>query len=195
MISVVPDAPSLRVRSPLGKCYTGRMSIPSAPVLALLLALAPHARARPAPGWEEAPAAYQARLSAIAEDIAAVSSGRVDAAALVGVAWHESGFAADVDAGQCYHAAASGRCDGGRAASLWQMQDADPERRETYRTNRREAAREALRRIWRSRSACARNAPAERLAAYAGGVCDLLAAKVAARGLDASVRKALALWR
>ncbi len=171
------------------------MSIPSAPILAILIALAPPARVHAAPGWQEAPAAYTTRLGAIAEDIAAVSTNRIDAAALVGVAWHESGFAADVDAGECYHAEVTGRCDGGRAASLWQLQTANPDMHEVFRTTRRAAAFEALARIHRSRTACRANVPTERLAAYAGGVCDLLAAKAAARGLDAAVRKALALWK
>lgn len=171
------------------------MPVPSAPIFAVLLALAPFARMRAAPGWEETPAAYSARLGSIADDIAAVARHRTEAAMLIGIAWHESGFHADVDAGDCYHAATTGRCDGGRAVSIYQMQDADPARRELLRTNRREAAREALRRGNASRRACAGNVAEERLAIYAGGVCHRLSARAAARGLDAAVRKALALWR
>jgi len=161
----------------------------SAAILAALLALAPHDRQRPPPGWQETRDAYEARLGSIAGDIAAAAEGsRERAVKLIGVAWHESGFAADVDAGRCANESA-GRCDGGRAVSLWQLQDRDRERREVYRGNRREAAREALRRIERSERACAANGPMEALAIYAGGTCSLLSAKAAARGLWASVER------
>jgi hypothetical protein len=167
----------------------------TAAILAALLTLAPHDRQRPPAGWEESHPAYLARLASIAADIdAAAEHDREHAIKLIGVAWHESGFAADVDAGRCAHED-RGRCDGGRAASLWQLQDRDRERLQVFRTDRREAAREALRRIERSERACAANAPGERLAAYAGGVCDLLSAKAAARSLWASVERARRVMR
>ncbi len=161
-------------------------------ILAALLSLAPHARQRPPAGWEESPEAYEARMAWIAEDIAAAAEGsRERAAKLLGVAWHESGFAPDVDAGLCANEA-RGRCDGGRAASLWQLQDRDPVRMMRYRLDRRAAAREALRRIERSERLCGKNGPQEALAIYAGGVCDLLTVRAAARSLWASVERA---WR
>lgn len=162
----------------------------TATVFAALLSLAPHARQHPPAGWEETREAYEARLRSIAEDIASAADGdRERAAKLLGVAWHESGFAADVDAGLCAHEE-RGRCDGGRAASLWQLQEADAVRMMLYRLDRRAAAREALRRIERSERACSANAPAERLAAYAGGVCSLLSARSSARALWTSVERA-----
>lgn len=134
--------------------------------LAALLALAPPARAR-APEPEDV---ARARYADIAADIAAVSTTRLDVAALVGVAVHESALAPDVDRGEC-QGTRRGRCDGGRAVSLWQLQDGDPERREAFRTHRREAAAEALRRIRSSWSMCrALDAPL-RLSAYASGAC------------------------
>lgn len=164
----------------------------AAPILAALLALAPHPPAHPLPGWTETETAYRARLASIADDVAAVARTRTEAAILLGIADHEAHFAADVDAGNCYRGRGwERRCDGGRAVSIWQLQDADPERRETYRTNRRAAATEALRRALASVRGCATNAPTERLARYAGGRCDGSLARVRARELDASVRRAL----
>lgn len=160
--------------------------------LALLSALVPYARAPRIPTWTETPEAYAVRLVSIAADIGAVSRTRRDVAALVGVARHESGFAADVDAGQCYRGPGwETRCDGGRAVSIWQMQDASGEHRALYRFDRRAAAREALRRINGSLVTCAHNEPRERLAAFASGTC--AHGHATARGLDAAVRRALAI--
>lgn len=169
-----------------------------APILAVLLALAPHGRVRPPPGWQETHAAYEARLTSVAQDIAAVASTESDAAALIGIAWHESGFAADVDAGTCYRGPGwESRCDAGRAVSLWQLQDRSYERREKMRASRRLAAKEALRRAKASTQQCAQNEPALRFALYASGSCghglrtarELFHAFVKARDLLASKSK------
>jgi len=171
-------------------------------ILAALLQLSPPSRHRPPPGWEETPEAARARYASIADDIAAVARTRTEAGALIGVAVHESGLYADVDAGRCYEGGAfHGRCDavevGGvlvpRAHSLWQLQDPDPGRATLYRTNRRAAAKEALRRIGMSLRFCAQGDPHERLAFYASGDMACRRGHVAARSLDAHVRRALAV--
>lgn len=158
--------------------------------LAALLALAPPARRGAPPGWTETDDAYHARLASIAEDIGAAASTRMHVAALVGIAVHESAVQPDVDAGQCYRVGTwAARCDGGRAQSVWQLQDSDPARRLLYRTNRREAAKEALRRILSSLGQCRAHEPAVRLAAFASGTCGR--GQETARGLDRFVRRAL----
>src|SRR5512139_1111558 len=100
------------------------------------------------PGHEETDDAKRARLTSIAEDAAAVALdpdvrplfagplGReATAAAILAVAYHESGFAADVDSGRCYRVGAfKSRCDHGRAVCLMQIQNADiADRRECFR--------------------------------------------------------------
>lgn len=160
--------------------------------LAALLALAPPARRSAPPGWTETEEAYRARLESVAADIAAVSTTRTHVGALVGVAVHESALAPDVDAGRCYRLGTwANRCDGGRAIGLWQLQDADPVKRALYRTSRRDAAREALRRILGSLGACRALEPRLRLASFASGTCSR--GWEAAQGLDAFVRRALAV--
>lgn len=139
----------------------------SALALAAMLALAPTETHRPPPGWQEAPEAIRARYEAIAADVGAVAQSREDVALLVGVAWHESGFAADVDAGRCYQIGKwRGRCDGGRAVSLWQLQSGAAESRERWRTDRRAAATRALAVLRWSLRTCG-----GRLTAYASGSC------------------------
>lgn len=160
--------------------------------LAALLALAPPAQVRPAaPRWAETEDAIRARYASIAADIAAVSTSRLDVAALVGVAVHESALALDVDRGECERTHL-GRCDGGRAVSIYQLQEADPARRALLRAVRREATTEALRRIRWSWHACQDLDSEFRLSAYAGGRCTSDGdAAVASRGLYAMITHAL----
>ena len=155
-------------------------------IFAALLSLAPPSRAVPMPGHSpESPEAAEERYHAIAEDIAAAARTRTEAAALVGVAVHESGLAPDVDAGQCYRGPGfEARCDAGRARSLWQLQ-AVP-----FGITRRDAARTALAKILWSQRVCAGLEPGLRLAAFASGSC--ANGHGAARSLDASIRRALA---
>jgi hypothetical protein len=157
-------------------------------ILAALLALSPHPSAHPLPGWAETEDAHRARLASIAEDVASVARTPAEAAVLLGVAAHESGFSADVDAGQCYRGKGhERRCDAGRAVSLWQLQTGDAEARERWRTNRRAAAHEALRRALGSRAVCARRG-LPTLALYASGSCEH--GHREARELDAAIRRA-----
>ncbi len=166
-------------------------------VLAALLQLSPPSKHRPPPGWQETPQQALDRYQSIADDIAATARNRTEAAYLIGVAYHESAFYADVDRGDCYEGGAfRGRCDAvkvgetyvPRAHSIWQLQEADPDRALLYRTNRRAAAKEALRRIILSLRWCSSNAPNERLSSYAGGDCKR--GRIAARSLYAHVLRA-----
>jgi hypothetical protein len=141
--------------------------------LAALIALVPPQRiTHVSIKWYETVEETTERYRSIASDIASVTDSRIEVAALVGVAVHESALAADVDRGECER---SGRwfprCDGGRAVSLWQLQEGDPERKDTIRCDRAAAAREALRRIRWSWNACRALEPALRLSAYASGRC------------------------
>jgi len=162
--------------------------------MTLLVTLSPPdpAKHRPPPGWHETLEQRVERYQGIAADVAAVARTRVEAAVLLGVAWHESGFARDVDLGPCYQGPGfKGRCDGGRAVGMWQIQEANREKRDLWRQNRREAAREAWRRILMSRASCAKNVPDEVLALYASGNCSSRHGRVAARSLDHAIRRAL----
>ena len=162
------------------------------PVFVALLALSPRPSAHPLPGWAETVEEHRARLASFATDVAAVARTRAEAGILIGIAWHESGFAPDVDAGKCYlERGWKSRCDAGRAISAWQLQGGFTEDREVWRTSRRAAATEALRRVHRSLGACQKNEPDTRLAAYASGRCTT--GHKAARELHAAVKKALSL--
>lgn len=163
------------------------MTVAVAWILSLLVLALPPDRVQTMPGWEETPAAREARYLAIATDVAAVAYAPTapvlyagprarahTAALLVAVAVLESGLAADVDAGPCYRGrdGRSTRCDSGRAFGLWQVHA--PE----VAGDRRAAARAALR-LLRSSFAAATGerdhpwSPEERLThrldLYAGG--------------------------
>jgi hypothetical protein len=91
----------------------------------------------------------------------------------VTVAYHESGFAPDVDIGPCYRGPRgdSPRCDGGLAVSMWQIQAAGDDARELR--DRRKAARRALAAMRRSAAHCAPKHGREAgLRAYASGSCE-----------------------
>ncbi len=118
-------------------------------IFSLLILLAPPERiaAQPHyPGWAETEAQLTARYQSIASDIATVVEtetpiargphGREQTAAmLVAVSWLESGWAPDVDSGNCYmgRSGRSSRCDANRSASIYQLQVADPVLRERVR--------------------------------------------------------------
>jgi hypothetical protein len=157
-------------------------------VFAALLSLSPpDATAEQLPGWAETAEARRDRYRSIADDVAAVVEERVTtsgacgsletcraraAGMLLGIARHESGFAADVDAGRCYRGrdGKGPRCDGGAAHSMWQLRSGGEEAA-LFDRDRRAAAREALRRAGRSIGACRALPKEEQLVAYAGGRC------------------------
>lgn len=139
-----------------------------------LLALSPPERDAVRPTYVEAVETVDertVRYMDISKDVTAAvgdlpAGARKGAAQLlIAIAWHESGFAKDVDLGPC----APGRlriggCDHGRARGLWQVQAYDW-------GHRQEAAALAMRLAFRSMTACKKLPPEEQLAAYTGGTC------------------------
>lgn len=151
------------------------------------------------PGHEESAQEKHNRYQSIARDLYAVaydpatspiysgSKGRAaTAATLLAIAWHESGFAHDVDYGPCYRGkdGKGYRCDSGRSACLMQIQIGDGTT--TKRSHgiegltqadlfgdRQACFRAALKLVRNSFSACSKNRADERLNAYASGVCGL----------------------
>jgi len=149
----------------------------SAWIFSLLVLLAPPERlaALPAfPGWRETVEQRTTRYRSIAEDIAVTTGDPRELAVLVAVAYHESGFAPDVDKGPCYRGPRqdSARCDGGRAASMWQIQAAGDDDAADLFAHRRVAAARALKAIRRSARTCVQKHGREAaLRVYASGTC------------------------
>ncbi len=150
-------------------------------VFLAMLAHAPVERLPQFPGHVETLPQQLARYGEIAAAITDVCEGesrtpRDCAALLVALAWGESGFARDADVGPCRNDGAyRSRCDGGRAASVWQAHaygadDAGPITVERLFADRRLAARQALRAARGSLRMCRHLAPEDRLAAL-GGTC------------------------
>jgi len=189
------------------------IEILTARALAVLLFLSPVDRPRERlPGWDETNDQRLARYRSIAADVATVALAgcRGDAACarrsvhlLLGVAWHESGFAPDVDAGRCYRGrdGTNHRCDSGLAHSMWQLRPircatgpaAPPcDEATRYDHDRQAAAAEALHRIFGSVRACQRvGAPRDHwLAIYAGGSCRGVLAQQRSRELHQAVARA-----
>jgi hypothetical protein len=139
--------------------------------LAGILTLSPLDRAHERlPGWDETTGQRASRYERIAVDVARAATDacrephgpngeaspceRRSVALLVGIAWHESDMAPDVDAGLCYRGrdGRSPRCDGGAAVSIWQLRTGGEERR-LFESVRYEAARRAAaasRELWRA---------------------------------------------
>lgn len=141
------------------------------------------------PGHEESVEQTRERYASICADIEAAATERPErpgflshrdrAALLLGLAIGESGLARDADLGPCHREGKwRSRCDGGRAATIWQLhatRDDDSEQTELGThdlfADRRRAARVALRLALGSIGMC-RKLPAEdRLSAYGSGRC------------------------
>lgn len=171
------------------------MDAATAWLVATMAAFAPPERAsveRGMPGWSETKAQREERYGGIAEAIARVVSdpdekpvfggekGRARTAALLAaIAWHESGFARDVDIGPCYRGRANdgARCDHGRAACLMQIH-VNPDGRtlegwtkEELFADRTKCFRAGLHLLQKSFASCKANPPKHRLAAFASGRC------------------------
>lgn len=171
-------------------------------ILSLLTIMLPPERYASIPTYPEAAETTeerQARYADIAWDIATVSvessaterGQKRTAAVLLGIAWHESGFAKDVDMGPCAPARlANGGCDSektkygfvGRAKSLWQIRNFEV-------PDRKSGARIALRLVRRSLTACRRLPQEAQLAAYASGTCESPRGQKASRELWAMVKR------
>lgn len=145
-------------------------------VFAWLVQVAPPEKFALIPTYPEATETVEERTGRymeISKDIAEVvmetektsAAKRRAAALLTGIAWHESGFAKDVDIGPCAPGRLKkGGCDRGRARGLWQIQ--------AYEVpTRKDGARLALKLARRSITACKKLPAKAQLAAYAGGTC------------------------
>lgn len=157
-------------------------------VLSLILSLPTVA---PMPGWAETAEARGGRLARIASEIAFTVYGAdslpaerpllegadASAARLVAVAYHESGFAADVYAGRCYRGLSGrgGRCDSGLAVSIFQLRfgasTAEGWTAADMAADPRRAVVVALRMMRRSQGCARTRGPLAALAAYASGSC------------------------
>lgn len=145
------------------------MSTLAEAVLVVMTALSPESRWTAMPGHDEAVEARRERYASIARDIAHVAGNRHDAALLTSVAWHESGFAHDVDVGPtCYRGKGyESRCDAGRAVGLTQLHLTRAEAAKV-RADRRYGLTLGLAAIKRSLATCAKNAEPLRFAGLSG---------------------------
>ncbi len=148
----------------------------SALLFSWMMAFAPPDRYAAIPTYPEATETVEertVRYQDIADDLAAVivadvsPAGRRRAAALLlGISWHESGWALDVDRFACAPGRLKkGGCDSGRAKSIFQIQGFAID-------DRQDAARIALRLARRSFQACARLPRHAQLSSYAAGTCE-----------------------
>lgn len=139
------------------------------------------------------------RYVSIAQDVAAAAALEAPehrarlAALLVAVALRESALAPDVDLPECHPDRVAGKgaargatCDGGRARSIFQLQNFRAETRAAFAVETRAA-------IGRSRRACAKAGlpPEERLAAFASGDCNKEAGKKLSRDREAYAARIL----
>jgi hypothetical protein len=168
-------------------------------IMSLMVQVAPPERLAAVPqlpGWEETVEEKLERYESIAKDLYEVAydpktrplyggeRGRaMTAATILGIAFHESGFAADVDKGPCYREGKfRERCDGGRSACLMQIQIGDGttalrhgveglSQVDLFR-DRKACFRAGLSLVRRSFASCAKAGSDAKLAAYASGRCD-----------------------
>ncbi len=164
-------------------------------LVALMAAFSPPERAATAqafPGWAETAEQRTERYRGIASAVREVawdpeekpvfggSRGRQRTAALLlAIAWHESGFARDVDLGPCFRGRANdgARCDFGRAHCLMQVHARDGKTSEGWslaeiQADRSKCFRAGLHLVQRSFAACRESPPKHRLAAYGSGRCN-----------------------
>lgn len=140
------------------------------------------------PGWEETPEERTARYASIASDLHDVvfdpeesplrdTTREETVRVLAAVAFHESGFAKDVDVGPCYRGKGHElRCDSGRSVCLMQLHapgrtTIDGYTRAQLEGDRKTCFRAALHVASRSYSACRK--PFTSLNLYATGFCNM----------------------
>ncbi len=163
-------------------------------LLALMTAFAPPERADTEdhfPGWAETSSERRERYASLSNDLYTFvydpetkplyggKKGRARTAALLlAIAYHESGFARDVDEGPCYRGkhGTSKRCDSGVSACLMQIhlgKGTTPEgwTQSDLFEDRRKCFSAGLRLIRKSFLACRALPMKHRLNAYASGSC------------------------
>lgn len=194
------------------------MNIAVAWILGLMLQAAPPPRLAAGPqwpGWEETAEQKEARYESFASDLVEAvydpalkplfggKRGRALTAAMVlGVAFHESGFAADVDLGPCYRGknGTDKRCDGGMSACPMQIKigagtttrgahGIDGLTQADLFRDRKLCFRVGIHQLRRSLLQCTKRGESERLNAYASGRCDFGAAE--SKSLLGQVRRFL----
>lgn len=162
--------------------------------------LAAVAHANPArlpqfPGHEETEEQAKARYREIARDIVAATGPdrKSQAALLLAFALGESGLSRDADLGPCFQGKDAqgrnwrGRCDGGRAAGVWQMhQMYDLKTQTTFTVEEIFADRARAARVFRklalsSLKRCSDLAPEDQLSGVGLGACTKGDARVHAR--------------
>ena len=149
-------------------------------------------------GYEETVEQKEERYKSIAKDLYEVvydpsfkplysgPDGRANTAALVlAIAWHESGFAKDVDVGPCYRGKDNKgyRCDNGKSVCLMQIQIGKGKTNKSHGIeglsqsdlflDRKSCFRAGLSLIRRSFAACSKYGKDSVLNAYASGACGL----------------------
>jgi len=182
-------------------------------LLALALQFAPPAKAHQFPGWEETEAERTARYALIAQDIYDVVYDKENkpipgmsrartAAFMLALAIGESGLDKDADQGPCYREEGwKLRCDGGNAASMWQVmvgkgfvfyKDGKTRLYQKHLfKDRKKALWVALRAARGSFWACRKLPPKLRLSVYGGGSCSNEAAQ---KGSAKRYKLATKLW-
>lgn len=164
--------------------------------LSLINSFAPADRmaaAKQFPGWEETAEQKTARYTEIATDLYNVvydpefkpffpgKEGRARSyAMMLAIAYHESGFAHDVDVGPCYQGKNDKikRCDGGRAVCLmqvhvtWHGKTKEGFTKEDLR-RRPNCFKAAANKIRQSLASCSKSIPKHQLAAYGSGRCNV----------------------
>lgn len=149
------------------------------------------------PGFEESIYDTVERYETIAHDIAEAVKDRKDAksAAALLLAWAigETHLARDADLGPCYREGAyRTRCDGGRAATLWQLHDHHDRKTgefidtEPLFDDRPRAVRIALAGLYQAWTSCRHLKPEDRFSGFGIGSC--------IEG-NVQVRKRYALWQ
>jgi hypothetical protein len=163
-------------------------------ILSIMVQVAPPDRLAAGPqwpGWEETAEQKLERYESFAEDLYEVvydpafkplydgRLGRARTATLVlGVAFHESGFAHDTDKGPCYRGPGNvGRCDGGASACVMQVNVGAGTSQEGWTraelfAERTKCFRAGIRLLRRSMRACSKLEGKHWLAAYAAGTCE-----------------------
>jgi hypothetical protein len=170
------------------------MDAPTTWLLALMTTFSPPERAsreHAFPGWAETPEQRVERYRGIASAVRDVvydpserpvfggPKGRAKTGALLlAIAWHESGYARDVDLGPCWRGRQNDgqRCDFGRAHCLMQIHARDGATEEGWtpdelKADRSKCFRAGLHLVQKSFAACKSNKMQHRLAAFASGRC------------------------